>query len=213
MPTSAGPQNQEREIVLIEVNDLRPVDWASGRREPLVAGAGNECGRCGKLHAVVWTLEERPAGRRHKVGSTCARRLFEGWEPDKKILAAARAGDRERAQRAADSRLDAIARPIAEQVAELEMPAPSIVRTFIAAGKTIEVWGAGGSEVWARDGLTAERLAALRGGWESAEIAKRASETPLPAGCRVRALFRIEMRAKFFVGEIQRKNKGENYGQ
>jgi hypothetical protein len=61
---------------VIKYYDLRPVDWASGKRLPLEAGAGHACDRCGAEHAVVYVVEDEATGKTYSVGSTCARSQF-----------------------------------------------------------------------------------------------------------------------------------------
>jgi hypothetical protein len=66
---------------VIKYYDLRPVDWASGKRLPLEAGAGHVCDRCGAEHSVVYVVEDTVAGKTYSVGSTCARAQF-GFDTD-----------------------------------------------------------------------------------------------------------------------------------
>ena len=88
---------------LAEINDLRPVDWATGKRVPLAGGEGNECQRCGRLHAVVWVVRETTPGqeRQWRVGSGCGPRILDGWSPDKATISSARKRDTTRAKLAA----------------------------------------------------------------------------------------------------------------
>jgi len=63
---------------LVNVFDVREIDWNTGERLPLEAGEGHTCERCGKLHAKVFVVEHE--GKTSEVGSTCCKRLF-GWQP------------------------------------------------------------------------------------------------------------------------------------
>ncbi len=61
---------------VVGYRDLRPVDWASGKRVPLGPGEGHVCDRCGAEHAVVYELLDEDTGKHYSVGSTCAKRQF-----------------------------------------------------------------------------------------------------------------------------------------
>ena len=62
--------------------DMRPVDWASGKRVPLSPGEGHVCDRCGAEHAVVYEVEDTEGNGTYRVGSSCAKASF-GFEPDR----------------------------------------------------------------------------------------------------------------------------------
>jgi len=66
---AAGPKDPEWRIH--KIHDLRDVDWETGKRIPLAAGAGATCDRCGKEHAVVYHMEHKPTGKQVCVGSGC----------------------------------------------------------------------------------------------------------------------------------------------
>lgn len=67
---------------VIGYRDLRPVNWFTGKREPLEVGAGHFCDRCGAEHAIVYEVEDTETGKVYAVGSGCAKQQF-GFEPDK----------------------------------------------------------------------------------------------------------------------------------
>jgi hypothetical protein len=102
---------------LISVTDVRPIDWESGKRVPVDACDLPECTRCGRRHAVVWRLIERPSGATLTVGSGCGPKLVaDGLLPGVELPAVKAA---ERAARAEDKRVrrsgaDARARELAE---------------------------------------------------------------------------------------------------
>lgn len=79
---------QERTFELIEINDLRPIDWYTGKRVPLSPGMGSICQRCGKEHAVVWKVHETTPGRQRVwcVGSGCGPKILAGWSPDGAVI-------------------------------------------------------------------------------------------------------------------------------
>jgi hypothetical protein len=75
----------ERKITMMRVvkyYDLRPVDWASGKRVPLPAGECHVCDRCGAEHAVVYVVEDTESGKTYSVGATCARATW-GFDVEK----------------------------------------------------------------------------------------------------------------------------------
>lgn len=77
---------------LLNVRDVRPVDWSTGKRLPVDADLLPECVRCGRRHAVVWTLRELPSGRTLTVGSGCGPKLLaEGLLPGVDLPAVAAA--------------------------------------------------------------------------------------------------------------------------
>jgi hypothetical protein len=89
---------------LVAVHDVRPLDWLTGRREPLPAEDIPECSRCGRRHAVVWTLSGSDKSIL-TVGCRCGARMLEkGLLPgvDLPAVARARAVDR---RELADARL------------------------------------------------------------------------------------------------------------
>jgi hypothetical protein len=63
-------------MMVVGYRDLRPVDWASGKRLPLEAGEGHLCDRCGTEHAVVYDVQDTESGKIYQVGSTCAKKQF-----------------------------------------------------------------------------------------------------------------------------------------
>jgi hypothetical protein len=67
---------------VVGYRDLRPVNWFTGKREPLEAGAGHICDRCGAEHAIVYEVEDDTTGKVYAVGSGCAKQQF-GFDPDK----------------------------------------------------------------------------------------------------------------------------------
>ncbi|NIP44088.1 MAG: hypothetical protein GWO28_15590 [candidate division Zixibacteria bacterium] len=114
----------EHDCKLISINDLRPIDWFTGKRLPLTEDEAPECDRCGRKHAIVWTVQT-PRGI-VTVGSSCGPRLLNGWNPEKFELKKARAAMRERAETEKTAKLDSIAQPFASVVSALEMPQPRI---------------------------------------------------------------------------------------
>jgi len=63
-------------MVVVGYYDMRPVDWASGRRMPLSPGEGHVCDRCGAEHAVVYVVTDTETGSHYRVGSSCAQAQF-----------------------------------------------------------------------------------------------------------------------------------------
>lgn len=97
---------------VVGYRDLRPVDWASGKRMPLPAGEGHVCDRCGAEHAVVYAVLDDETGKTYQVGSSCARRQF-GFDVDR----ASRSLVKE-ARARTESELDAARQLAAAEVAD-----------------------------------------------------------------------------------------------
>lgn len=115
----------ERTFQLEQIEDLRELDIDTGKRFPLAAGEGNECDRCGREHAVVWTVRETTPGaqRVFKVGSSCGPKILDGWSPEKSEIRKARKADKQRALRAAWAKRLEPVQAIALDVAAVELPA------------------------------------------------------------------------------------------
>lgn len=121
---------------LLNVRDVRPVDWESGKRLPVPAEDLPECLRCGRRHAVVWTLRELPSGRTLTVGSGCGPRLLaEGLLPGVDLPAVAAA------KRAAAAELRAVRRAGAEARA-LELAKLARAADLAAGSPPAPAWGA-----------------------------------------------------------------------
>lgn len=102
---------------MLYVRDVRPLDWFTGKRLPVPAESLPECVRCGRNHAVVWTLRELPSGRTLTVGSGCGPRLLaEGLLPgvDLPAVAAAKKLARAEERRIRTSGAERRARELAE---------------------------------------------------------------------------------------------------
>ena len=162
---------------LEDIRDLRELDWATGKRIPLGPGEGEECGRCGRLHAVVHHLRHDD-GRTLKVGSTCSRRATNGWEPTADEKRVARARVRDRVENARAETQDALVDAIVASLGELEIPAPQWLGE---CDESQDRWGADDVEVWVwkRQGLTQERLDCFRRRWVASQV--RGVAPPIPA--------------------------------
>ncbi len=104
-------------IRLIEVVDLRPFDWETGKREPIDDDKKSICDRCGKLHAKVYVVEKE--GKRYDVGATCCNRMF-GWFPTHEDLMNAEAVAKDKAVQAA---LQTYAQAVIDEVENTPVPA------------------------------------------------------------------------------------------
>lgn len=68
---------------LLEVWDVRPFDWETGKRVPFADMDQQDlqnCDRCGRFHAEIWRIAGAD-GQVYEVGKGCAQRLFGGWVP------------------------------------------------------------------------------------------------------------------------------------
>jgi len=152
---------------LVSVVDLRPIDFASGKREPLAAGEGATCFRCTRKHAIVWTVERVETREQFSVGSTCAVRAFEGWTPDAREQREARKQAKSRTAAAREARKEA---DVVAMVARLQalgpVPAPVLVGEHDG---TRQVFAApdGSARIWQfeRGPMLAERLSCYTRSW------------------------------------------------
>jgi len=129
---------------LLKIHDVRPIDWDSGKRLPVDTCELPECVRCGRRHAVVWTLLERPGGGSLTVGSGCGPKLLaEGLLPGVDFPAVKAA---EREARAETKRL--MAAHVEERARELAEVARTALQglTPPAATWTVDKLGRGGWE-------------------------------------------------------------------
>lgn len=111
---------------VVGYRDLRPVNWFTGKREPLAAGEGHICDRCGAEHAIVFEVEDTETGKVYAVGSRCATQQF-GFEPDKdeeakRLIKSVKA----QAAEALDNERQRLVSNLATQVAEdvFRLPVP-----------------------------------------------------------------------------------------
>lgn len=63
---------------LIAIEDLRPIDFQSGKRLALPKGQGHICHRCRKEHSKIYWVETVD-GSVSGVGSGCIKAAFAGW--------------------------------------------------------------------------------------------------------------------------------------
>lgn len=68
---------------LDHVIEMRTFDFLSNTYLPLVPGEGNICDRCTREHARVYVIEDLDTHKQYHVGSTCCKRMFTSWQPDK----------------------------------------------------------------------------------------------------------------------------------
>jgi hypothetical protein len=178
---------------LLAITDLRPIDWDSGKRLPITIEECSECERCGRLHAVVWTVEVTETGkppRVFNVGSTCGKRMVaEGLLPefDKIELREARKAKRTREQEEIDAKLAEIGKVVADKAAELMAAGePEIVRlpdvpAVDSTDKPVMVMGMGDASVWCLHGqFDDERERWLRRSWTNNRIKEAAADMDIP---------------------------------
>lgn len=175
---------------LIAVYDLREKDELTGERIELPAENKNECGRCGRLHAVIWEVED-DRGRVHLIGSGCAKRAFDGWEPDAEDLRKAKKRAREdaaaRTLERRKTRLAGVIAPVLLAISRLKPPAPvRLDNPFADLTRGREIWGdrLSGVKVWTtpEKGVNAERLICYEEAWyaDAAGIALAEAIGPFP---------------------------------
>lgn len=151
---------------VVGYRDLRPVDWASGRRVPLEPGEGHLCDRCGAEHAVVYELLDEVTGKHYAVGSTCAKRQF-GFDVERD--AAARSLVRKAKDAAAAELYDARQTMVAEAAARLSREVSALpLPEFVRDSKALASFGRSDAETQ-RVALEAWFLSRVReripGGW------------------------------------------------
>lgn len=158
---------------LITITDLRPIDWVSGKRVPIHTDEMAECHRCGRRHAIVWTVEVVADGQAPKVfdvGSRCgARMVSEGLLPelDPASVKAAKKSARQVAREARQAEVEQHARRVGEALRR--MHAPKIERTRCrwdkyASGIQLDEWDCDGQKSTCPTGtdMSSVRAALLR---------------------------------------------------
>jgi len=133
-PPDDEPTFEPGRFELVAVHDLRPIDWLTGKREPLAAGDGHECDRCGRLHAICYEVRDTKTGRSWVLGVRCMGIALDGWSPDKKVLAAARREEREAARAAAADRMRGVAEQYAVELLRHTIPEPVATYTLEPVG-------------------------------------------------------------------------------
>lgn len=137
---------------LLAVTDLRPIDWYTGKRLPLTINELAECHRCGRKHAIVWTVEVTEPGKPPRVfdvGSSCGKKMVaEGLLPDLEpaSVKAARKAARNRNTATKRAEVEKHARRVGTLVAALDMPAPTCTARRIkkyAGGLDLDAWACG----------------------------------------------------------------------
>ena len=166
-----------RRFSLVGITDLREVDWFTGKKMPLEQGEGNECMRCGRMHAVVWEVRDNETGKHWKVGSGCGPRALGGWTPDKEEIKTARKEARERAEQRRLAKIEAEARRIADEVRVL--PVPPIERLPLNLEKDPDAFKfqVGDAVAWVNSWDTTrheERANTARWGWIYNRVIERA---------------------------------------
>jgi hypothetical protein len=141
---------------LVAAYDVRPVDFASGKRVALPAEELPQCHRCNRRHAKVYVVTNGAETR--TVGSGCCKVAFDGWEPTKEELRRAAADERKRQESRRERTIDAYAATLRAAIAAVVVPGP--VR--VGEKEYGTGWGADGVVVWSFEGLTEERRACFR---------------------------------------------------
>lgn len=159
------------------IKDLREKDDWTGEIYALQAGQGNICDRCGREHAKVYQVVRIEDGKEFNVGSTCCSRLFDGWEPEKAAITAAKKAAKKQSEEKTRQRMLALVRPIVDEVATLAMPRIVVLEERPDAYITTMIWGVEGSKVKAwgskQDGLTSERRATIKQAWIKEQVHNR----------------------------------------
>ena len=172
---------------VVNYYDLRPIDWASGKRLPLEPGAGHVCDRCGAEHAVVYVVEDSETGGTYRVGSSCAKAQFgfevEGDPAARDLVKSYKAKVDEEVNNQRLAQAAELAAAVAAEVRRLRPPEMVVAREVPARyplfeGQLMRIYRAGEMEVDARqrrdrgwDDREARELASYR--WLSHEIESR----------------------------------------
>lgn len=168
--------------------DLRPIDWASGKRLPLEPGEGHVCDRCGAEHAVVFVVQDQETGEQYRVGSGCAKKNF-GFDPEKDEAGKGlvkRVKDEARATVNA-AKVMASAEKAAEIVAIVgrsRVPDPVLVSEEVITkypnfeGQRVRIWRVGDTQVDQRQSLEygwrdRDAVELARFGWLNHEVRSR----------------------------------------
>lgn len=162
-----------KEVRLISVTDLRPIDFQSGKRLAIPASECNVCDRCGKLHVKVYEVEAD--SMIYHVGSGCCKRLF-GWEPAKQDV---QAKERIAEAKALQEALKKAAQEFVAQIDALVAPRPQfkcmqeVLRGYVA------IWHADGVIIASdinHPGIGPEKRAEFAHMWKKAQLEKALQE-------------------------------------
>lgn len=155
---------------LVQIRDLRPVDWYTGKRVAIATEDMALCDRCGARHAVVWIIDVRGAGAPElsrgtwRVGATCAKHMVFGGEIpelDAASVKAARKAAREAQQTAKRAEVLRHARRVGEALAALPTPEPECTRRGwdkYGAGLKLDQWECGAVNTTCAAGTDAESM-------------------------------------------------------
>jgi hypothetical protein len=178
-------ERRTRKMEVVGYIDLRPVNWFTGKREPLTFGEGHICERCGAKHAVVYTLLDTESKEQFKVGSGCAQRAF-GFDPDKdplvrKTIKAEKQRIEKEMARLQDKIVSDIASAIVKEVIDLSLPPIEWIKYDQDSYGYNAKWKMGDATVWGHglksiDEIPSERLDCLIRNFFTDEVCCRLPE-------------------------------------
>ena len=132
---------------LLAIDDRRPIDFDTGKRLAASDADLQPCARCDKLHAITWVVEDDD-GRTWRVGSGCAKRLFDGWTPNADEKRTARKALRAAVELAKEAEVERLTSLIIDALpADCTPPAPVLDKTL---DDGTEIWKTAGASVWVR---------------------------------------------------------------
>jgi len=155
-------ERRARKMKVIGYVDLRPVNWFTGKRDPIKAGEGHICDRCGAEHAVVYTLLDTDSKEQFKVGSGCAQRAF-GFDPDKDpLVRKAIKAEKQRIKKEMERIYGKIVLDIASMIAKDVMHLPLPFIEWLKVEKDLHgynmKWRMGDAVVWAYGLKSADKI-------------------------------------------------------
>jgi hypothetical protein len=181
--------------------DMRPVDWASGKRMPLEPGEGHTCDRCGAEHAIVFEVQDTETGKVYAVGSTCAKQSF-GFEVEKdvegkKLIKSAK----QKALMELDTaRQELVLQEVTSIVHEVgRLAIPECTMEMSSSG--IPIWRCGDSVAWAQHRSDEETKRLAIRGW----LEKRMEENIPMEWSKIDLLYAPERKSSREVTTMARK--------
>jgi hypothetical protein len=156
-----------KEIKLISVLDLRPIDFQSGKRLAIPTSECNICDRCEKLHVKVYEVQADE--KTYRVGSTCCKRLF-GWEPEEKEI---KSKEKIAEEKALKEALEKAAQKFINEINTLPIPTPKFRNIQQCHFGPAYIFEADGILAVAKDGqvrLTDENLVAFAKEWREKKL-------------------------------------------
>lgn len=157
---------------LTRVYDLREWDEAAEAYMDILPEEKSMCAHCGRLHAKVYEITRDQDSKIFQVGSSCSKKLF-GWEPEQAEVKRLAKESEKLAKERGRAKLEALAAPIAEEVARLSIPEIEYLGTKYTSQTPCYGIAGTSAQVLCREGLTEERRSCIVDAWKREQVRMR----------------------------------------